>query len=224
MGVPLTPLPSGDFSFQCKVGTIWIISLSLCRWTLMSCASLPVSTAPSPTCRPSSCWPTVAGTSRWSSPWWTTETSPSTPLKTSSCPRTSTHNPLLLWKQLRTLDLTGRWKIKCIEPKFDVKMFRCWGFGGGSHQRRFCTISTRYFNDIYDKHIFIFFTCQIEQPDSEYVAPSCGVKVSRYYYFSLWKVAFFQVVSPKYRYLSLWFYTADATQNFTPPRIVSTNL
>lgn len=57
---------------------------------------LPVSTAPFPTCAPSSCWPSKAATSRWSSPWWTVATSPSTPSRTSSCPQTSTLWPLAL--------------------------------------------------------------------------------------------------------------------------------
>lgn len=47
-----------------------------------------VSTALCRTWEPSSCWPSKAEMSQWSLPWWTTETSPSTPSKTSSCPPT----------------------------------------------------------------------------------------------------------------------------------------
>lgn len=55
-----------------------------------------VSTARFPTCEPSSCWPSRAETSRWSLPWWITETSPSTLSKTSSCQLTCTPETSLL--------------------------------------------------------------------------------------------------------------------------------
>lgn len=68
--------------------------LTCAVWFLPWCVS--VLTVPFPTCERSSCWPPRAETSQWSLLWWTTETSPSTLSKTSSCQRTCTPETTLL--------------------------------------------------------------------------------------------------------------------------------
>lgn len=76
------------------------LSLDKTRWAVshdLFPSLLPVSTALCLTWELSSCWPSRAETSRWSLLWWTTETSPSTPSKTSSCPPMCTPKTSLLF-------------------------------------------------------------------------------------------------------------------------------